>query len=159
MIVRRATNEDIHAVCGALRPEDAAALAALGLSHLRLDASLCRKLAQGATILALCADDGAPVSIIALTAYMRGLGNMSKVATARWPEIAIAAVKWWHREFVPQSLSTLRVVTCEVMAVDATGHFLTHLGFAGLQPPLPLGVNGEKFYTFAWINPRCANTP
>ncbi len=162
MIVRAASAADITAVCRAMHPEDAEEQLAARFAG---DAEeMAAELAAAAPLAiaqrALAAADGAPVAIVGAYLVAPGVATVHQVRTGRWPEIAVAAHRYYRRRFIPGVLApNVRLAECRILESHRHARrWLQALGFRENGEPLPYGSRGEAVVHCVWVNPHPVGT-
>jgi hypothetical protein len=153
MIQRDATDADIRHVCLNMRDESAGeAFASVDCGRERLASDLASvkdRLQLGALL-----DEMVPAALVGLVQICPGRASIMFLATGRFPNIAIAAHRWWTRHYVPGVLNGYRRVEFTgSLPGTRSGRWLVAVGFQCEGIARSYGRRGEDLAHWSWINP------
>lgn len=119
----------------------------------RLDSALLARTADACRLgFVAAADDGTPVAAFGATEAWPGVWQVGMFATARWPEVALAATRHARRVLMPAVRDTgAHRAHAFSLATHTEAHrWLEWLGASRETTLRGWGRGGEDFILFAW---------
>ncbi|MDE2579954.1 MAG: hypothetical protein KGL46_14215 [Hyphomicrobiales bacterium] len=157
MIVVDAEAADIAHVVANMRAADAREVFAARFDDdpYGLAADMVAARARCIGFLAMRADDGEPVALLAAALTTPTVADVLMIATDRWPDIAFAATRFAVRRAIPCYLDT-NVARAECRAWEGNAvacRWLEALGFSQEGLLRRYGRAGENYRLYARLNP------
>ncbi len=159
MIVRDAHIHDITRVVEHMRAEDIFEVYSGRFDKtpqaLMTDLWKAKRAALG--FLALCAEDGRAIALLAAFLEAPARASVLMVATDEWPEIARAATRYAIRKAIPAYLGGVKSAECRCWEGHSVSRrWLERLGFRAVATLPHHDENGSTVMLYRWLHPSCS---